>query len=106
FAAACRLSRDFEEECRLADAGLAREQDGGARHDTAEDAVELAHPARVPRALGGRNGRDGARATRRGRGRDLGTGRGWHSRLDDRSPLLTLAAAPCPLRGRPPALRT
>ena len=70
--AARALRRDLEQQRRLADAGLAAQQDGGAGHDAAaEHAVELADPARAPRGVGRVDRRDrprgppGARRDRR-----------------------------------------
>ena len=68
----CALRCDLQEQRRLADAGLAAEQDRRARHDaTAEHAVELADAARAPRRVRRVDRRDrpcGAARARRDRG--------------------------------------
>ena len=98
---------DFEQQCRLADARLARQQDRGAGHDApAEHAVELAHPRGAARGLARVDLGDGARRTGGGEGRhrrsrDAGGGR----RFDDGAPLLAFTAAADPFGARPPALR-
>ncbi len=96
--------RDLEQQRRLADAGLAAEQDGGAGHDAAaEHAVELGDAGRPVRRrlgadLGDRPG--GAPLGDAGRGdRDDGP-----AALDDAAPDLAFGAAAVPLGARPPAL--
>jgi hypothetical protein len=76
------LGRDLEEQRALADAGLAGQEDGGARDEAAaEDPVELGHTAaaerrRLHRHVGDRHRRAGDRS---GRGP-----RSWCCSLGDR----------------------
>ena len=101
------LRRDLEQQGRLADAGLAAEQDRRARHDAAaEHAVELADAGRATGRVGRVDRRDGPRGAagaRRDRG-DRADDAGLLGCLDHGAPLLALAAAADPLEGRPPAL--
>ena len=102
-----RLRRHLEEQRRLADARLAREQDGSAGHDpAAEHAIELRHARRASGCVAGVDVGDRTRRSLRGRGDggDRADDAGLLGGLDDGSPLLALAAPPDPLDRRPPAL--
>ena len=99
---------DLEQQGRLADARLARDQDGRARDEpAAEHPVEFAHARRASRCLDRRDIRDrprdaiGGRRVRGESAQDAGLFRD----LGDRAPLLAFAAAPHPLDARPPAFR-
>ena len=98
---------DLEEQRGLADARLAREQDGRTRDDAAaEHPVELADAARPVRGILGLDLADrpgGARRARRHRlqrAHDAGLLRD----VDDGAPLLALGASADPLHGAPTAL--
>jgi hypothetical protein len=96
------LGGHLEQQGALADARLAREQYGGARHESAtEHPVELGDPAAARTGLldGDLADRDGSRRDRGGRRTHGGGGC-----LRDRAPCLALAATADPLAGLPPAL--
>jgi hypothetical protein len=99
------LAKRHEEEGRLADPGVARDEDEAGRDQSAaEDAVELGNAGREALRVRGLDLDETQHGTSRG-GPPAARGRGRRTLLGEGAPGAAARAAPEPLPGRVPAFR-